>query len=299
VREQLTAIVSEPTSSGIYWMSIAARDGQITLHSAPLHVGPLLEKNIYEKLDTVILTSATLRTEMEFHYIRERLGLEDADEFAVDSPFDYESSTLLYLATDIPEPAQPNYQKLVANAITELCLATSGRTLVLFTSHSQLQATYYAVTRPLEEANIIVYGQGLDGSRRQLLENFRSTPRSVLMGTRSFWEGIDVVGPALSCLVIPRLPFSVPSDPIFAARSRTFDDPFGQYAVPEAVLRFRQGFGRLIRSYSDRGVVVVLDKRVLSKNYGESFLDSLPGCTVYRGRLNEMPAKAASWIDAR
>ena len=298
-REQLTAIVSEPISSGIYWMSIAARDGQITLHSAPLHVGPLLEKNIYEKLETVVLTSATLRTEMEFHYIRERLGLEDADEFAIDSPFDYESSTLLYLATDIPEPAQPNYQKSVANAIIELCLATSGRTLVLFTSHSQLQATYYAVTRPLEEASIVVFGQGLDGSRRQLLENFKATPRSVLMGTRSFWEGIDVVGPALSCLVIPRLPFSVPSDPVFAARSRTFDDPFGQYAVPEAVLRFRQGFGRLIRSYSDRGVVVVLDKRVLSKNYGESFLDSLPGCTVYRGRLSEIPTKSAAWIDAR
>ncbi|OQB26861.1 MAG: putative ATP-dependent helicase DinG [Chloroflexi bacterium ADurb.Bin180] len=298
-REQLTAIVSEPAPSGIYWMSIAARDGQITLHSAPLHVGPLLEKNIYQKLQTVVLTSATLRTAMEFNYIRERLGLEDADEFAVDSPFDYENSTLLYLATDIPEPAQPNYQKSVASTIIELCLATSGRTLVLFTSHSQLQATYYAVTRPLEEANIVVFGQGLDGSRRQLLENFKSTPRSVLMGTRSFWEGIDVVGPALSCLVIPRLPFSVPSDPVFAARSRTFDDPFGQYAVPEAVLRFRQGFGRLIRSYSDRGVVVVLDKRVLSKNYGGSFLDSLPGCTVYRGRVGEIPAKAAAWIDSR
>ena len=256
-----------------------------------------LTQNLFARLESVILTSATLRTAKEFHFIRERLALGDAAEFAVDSPFDYASSTLLYLATDIPEPAQPNYQKAVSKAITELCLATGGRTLVLFTSHSQLQATYYAITRPLEEANIVVYGQGLDGSRRQLLESFRTTPRAVLLGTRSFWEGIDVVGPALSCLVIVRLPFSVPSDPIFAARSRTFDDPFGEYAVPEAVLRFRQGFGRLIRSYTDRGVVVVLDKRLLSKGYGSSFLDSLPDCTVCHGPLNELPARAVSWID--
>jgi ATP-dependent DNA helicase DinG len=139
----------------------------------------------------------------------------------------------------------------------------------------------------------------LDGSRRQLLARFKANPRSVLLGTRSFWEGIDVVGPALSCLVIVRLPFSVPSDPVFAARSRAFEDPFGQYAVPEAVLRFRQGFGRLIRSCTDRGVVVVLDKRVLSKSYGASFLDSLPDCTIYRGSLNELPAKAARWIEGR
>jgi DNA polymerase-3 subunit epsilon/ATP-dependent DNA helicase DinG len=298
VQEQLQAIVSNPASSGIYWLTIRAKDEQITLHSAPLHVGPLLTQNLFARLESVILTSATLRTAKEFHFIRERLALGDAAEFAVDSPFDYASSTLLYLTTDIPEPAQPNYQKAVSKAITELCLATGGRTLILFTSHSQLQATYYAITRPLEEANIVVYGQGLDGSRRQLLESFRTTPRAVLLGTRSFWEGIDVVGPALSCLVIVRLPFSVPSDPIFAARSRTFDDPFGEYAVPEAVLRFRQGFGRLIRSYTDRGVVVVLDKRLLSKAYGSSFLDSLPDCTVERGSLSDLPAQAAAWIEA-
>ncbi|MGB9880251.1 MAG: helicase C-terminal domain-containing protein, partial [Anaerolineae bacterium] len=192
---------------------------------------------------------------------------------------------------------QPNYQNVVSKAIIELCLATKGRALILFTSHHQLRNTYYAITRPLEEAGIIVYGQGIDGSRRQLLENFKTTPQSVLLGTRSFWEGIDVVGPALSCLVIVRLPFSVPSDPIFSARSRTFEDPFGQYAVPEAVLRFRQGFGRLIRSYTDRGVVVVLDKRILSKSYGAFFLDSLPDCTVYRGPLSELPNKAAQWIE--
>jgi Rad3-related DNA helicase len=245
----------------------------------------------------LILTSATLSTAKEFDYIRDRLGLYDADELRVDSPFDYPQSTLLYLPMDIPEPGQPNYQNAVAKTILDLCLATQGRALLLFTSHRQLRSTYYAVARRLEEENIVIYGQGLDGSRRQLLQRFKTTPRSVLLGTRSFWEGIDVVGPALSCLVIVRLPFSVPTDPVFAARSRTFEDPFGQYAVPEAVLRFRQGFGRLIRSRSDRGVVVILDRRVLSKSYGQTFLDSLPNCTMHRGLVNELPEKALRWIE--
>jgi DNA polymerase-3 subunit epsilon/ATP-dependent DNA helicase DinG len=243
-----------------------------------------------------VLTSATLCTAREFGFIRERLGLKDADAFTVDSPFDYVNSTLLYLPTDMPEPVQTSYQNTVGKSITDLCLATGGRALLLFTSHRQLQATYRAIARPLEEAGIAVYGQGLDGSRRQLLENFKTTPRSVLLGTRSFWEGIDVVGPALSCLVIVHLPFSVPTDPVFAARSRTFDNPFEEYAVPEAVLRFRQGFGRLIRSYADRGIVVVLDRRILSKSYGLAFRNSLPECTVCKGTLKDLPAKAAQWI---
>lgn len=297
LREQIQAIIIQPVSAGVYWLSIGARNQEIALHSAPLHVGPLLEQNLFFKLETLVLTSATLRTANSFNYIRERLELGDAEQLAVDSPFDYASSTLLCLPTDIPEPGQPQYQNIVSKATADLCLATEGRALILFTSHSQLRATYRAITRPLEEANIVVYGQGLDGSRRQLLERFKGNPRSVLLGTRSFWEGIDVVGPALSCLVIVRLPFSVPTDPVFAARSRSFEDPFGQYAVPEAVLRFRQGFGRLIRSCTDRGVVVVLDRRVLSKSYGASFLDSLPSCTVCRGPIRELPAKAARWIE--
>ncbi|HDH10146.1 MAG TPA: DNA polymerase III subunit epsilon, partial [Chloroflexi bacterium] len=139
--------------------------------------------------------------------------------------------------------------------------------------------------------------QGGGASRAQLLENFRTTSRAVLLGTRSFWEGIDVVGQALSCLVIARLPFSVPDDPIFAARSDAFEDPFGQYAVPAAVLRFRQGFGRLIRSKTDRGVVVVMDKRILTKSYGRAFLNSLPPCNVRQGPVADLPSLAARWID--
>jgi DNA polymerase-3 subunit epsilon/ATP-dependent DNA helicase DinG len=295
--EQMNALIAQPSPSGIYWAEVSAQDGEISLHAAPLHVGPLVQKYLFMPKECVVLTSATLRTEGEFDFIRERLSAWEAEEAAVGSPFDYASSTLLYLPTDIPEPYQPYYQKTVEAALIDLCRATRGRTLVLFTSYSQLRNTSKAITRPLAEEEIVVYTQGDGSSRNQLLENFRTTPRAVLLGTRSFWEGIDVVGEALSCLVIARLPFSVPSDPIFAARSETFDDPFGQYALPEAILRLRQGFGRLIRSKTDRGVVVILDKRILTKSYGRAFLDSLPACTVRQGPLAALPQMAAQWID--
>jgi DNA polymerase-3 subunit epsilon/ATP-dependent DNA helicase DinG len=256
-----------------------------------------VERHLLTPKECVVLTSATLCTDGEFSFIRERLNAWEAREVTVGSPFDYANSTLLYLINDIPEPNQPYYQKAVGQALIALCQATRGRTLVLFTSYSQLRNTSKAITRPLAEHDIVVFQQGDGSSRRQLLENFCTTPRSVLLGTRSFWEGIDVMGEALSCLVIARLPFSVPTDPVFAARSETFEDPFGQYAVPETILRFRQGFGRLIRSKTDRGVVVILDKRLLTKSYGQSFLNSLPECTVKRGPLADLPTEAARWID--
>jgi predicted DnaQ family exonuclease/DinG family helicase len=297
LREQLNALIAEPSPGHIYWAQISAKDEELSLHAAPLHIGQLVERHLLTPKDCLILTSATLCTDGDFSFIKERLNAWEAREVAVGSPFDYVNSTLLYLVNDIPEPNQPYYQKAVERALIALCQATRGRTLALFTSYSQLRNTSKAITRPLAEHDIVVFRQGDGSSRRQLLENFRTTPRSVLLGTRSFWEGIDVMGEALSCLVIARLPFSVPTDPVFAARSETFEDPFGQYAVPETILRFRQGFGRLIRSKTDRGVVVILDKRVLTKSYGPSFLNSLPECTVKRGPLANLPAAAARWID--
>jgi predicted DnaQ family exonuclease/DinG family helicase len=297
LREQLNALIAEPSPGDIYWVEITAKDEELSLHAAPLHIGHLVERHLLTPKECVVLTSATLCTDGDFSFIRERLNAWEAQEVAVGSPFDYVNSTLLYLINDIPEPNQPYYQKAVEQALIALCQATQGRTLALFTSYSQLRNTSKTITRPLAEHDIVVFQQGDGSSRRQLLENFRTTPRSVLLGTRSFWEGIDVMGEALSCLVIARLPFSVPTDPVFAARSETFEDPFGQYAVPETILRFRQGFGRLIRSKTDRGVVVILDKRVLTKSYGRSFLNSLPECTVKRGPLADLPAAAARWID--
>jgi len=300
--QQLRALLVEPQENAIYWATLPVSSGPasgeeaISLHAAPLHVGRLVERYLFQAKRTVVLTSATLRAEGSFDYIRERLHAWDAEELAVGSPFDYASSTLLYLPDDIPEPNQPYHQKEVERALTLLCRAMEGRTLALFTSYSQLYNTARAIAPALRKAGISVFAQGQGASRQQLLENFRTTPRSVLLGTSSFWEGVDVVGEALSCLVIVKLPFSVPTDPIFAARSETFDDPFGQYAVPQAILRFRQGFGRLIRSKTDRGIVVVLDRRVQSKFYGQAFLDSLPRCAIRQGPIAQLPQAAQEWL---
>jgi DNA polymerase-3 subunit epsilon/ATP-dependent DNA helicase DinG len=296
MREQINGCISEPSSAAIYWARITSRDERVTLHAAPLHVGDLVQRHLFFPKESVILTSATLTSDNSFEFMRERLSAWEANELAVGSPFDYKNSTLLYLPIDIPEPNQAHYQKTVEQALLELCRATEGRTLALFTSYYQLRTTAQSISRPLAEDGIVILQQGGGTSRAQLLESFRTTPKAVLMGTRSFWEGVDVVGPALSVLVIARLPFSVPDDPVFAARAETFDNPFAEYAIPETILRFRQGFGRLIRTKNDRGVVVVLDKRLLTKSYGPMFLDSLPECTRVRASLPKLPGAARRWL---
>ncbi len=296
IRDRLGGFIGDPDPQTIYWAEIGPGQSPISVHAAPLHVGPLLQEHIFRKKETVILTSATLRAGGSFDFLRERLHAWDAEELAVDSPFDYASSTLVYLVEDIPEPGQPGYQRAVEEGMIALFRATQGRALALFTSYSQLRATARAITAPLARSEIIVFAQGQGLSRTQLLENFRTTERAVLLGTRSFWEGIDVPGEALSCLAIAKLPFNVPSDPIFAARSETFDEPFTEYAVPEAILSFLQGFGRLIRTRTDRGVVAIFDRRLLTRSYGSLFLKSLPGPTIRRGPLSKLPQAAAEWL---
>ncbi len=294
---RLAALLVQPRSDEISWLQSSSRSDEISLCAVPRRVSHLVERHLLWEKEAVVFTSATLRTNGDFTFIKERLGAADAEELAVGSPFDYESQVLLYLPTDIPEPNEPYHQKAINKSLIALAQATRGRMLVLFTSYSQLRATYKAIHRPLAACEVTVHAQGQGASRKQLLENFRTGERIVLLGTRSFWEGIDVPGEALSCLVITRLPFAVPSDPVFAARSEEMDDPFFQYAVPDAILRFRQGFGRLIRTKSDRGVVVVMDRRVLTKRYGEMFLRSLPDCTTVKGPLADLPRQAAMWID--
>jgi len=170
---------------------------------------------------------------------------------------------------------------------------------VLFTSHGSLGATHTAIRRHLEHDGILVLGQGIDGPPKSLLNALRENTRTVILGTSSFWEGVDVAGEALSLLVIARLPFSVPSDPVFVARSELYEDPFQEYALPQAVIRFKQGFGRLIRRKADRGVVVVMDRRLRSKTYGASFIRSVPPCTVKDVPLRELPAATAAWLEGR
>jgi DNA polymerase-3 subunit epsilon/ATP-dependent DNA helicase DinG len=297
VRDNLNAMVFEPSAEQIYWAEIEPQRRQITLHAAPLHIGHLMETYLWHEKEAVILTSATLTAAGEFDYIRNRLNAFDADELSVGSPYDYENAALLYLPDNIPEPAERDaYQRAVERSLTELCLATGGRALVLFTSYAQLQRTSKALAARLSEHGIQIYEQGEGASAHALLESFKSTENAVLLGTRAFWEGVDVPGDALSVLAIVKLPFAVPTDPIVAARSETFEDPFYEYSIPEAILTFRQGFGRLIRSQQDRGVVAILDKRILSKQYGQLFIDSLPQCTVKMGRLDELPKAAAQWL---
>ncbi|MCA9934498.1 MAG: hypothetical protein KC415_11270, partial [Anaerolineales bacterium] len=250
-------------------------------------------------------TSATMRTadpatnqEPGFGYLKERLHATHAEELAVGSPFDYKNKTLLFLASDMPEPNQPGYQRYVEDAIVDVATALGGRTMVLFTSYGQLQQTARAIEGPLNDAGITTLAQVSGASRQQLLAQFvQPHGRSVLLGTRSFWEGVDVPGAALQAVLLVKLPFDVPSDPIFAARSETFDNSFYQYSIPEAVLRFRQGFGRLIRRQDDEGVVAILDKRVLTKRYGRLFLEALPECMVLRQRTNRLGELTLRWLN--
>lgn len=300
VLSNVQGLIVKPDSATIYWAEAQANGTRVTLHAAPLHVGPLIQKHLWNSKESVVMTSATLTTAGEFDYVRGRLNATEADELAVGSPFNYQASTLLYIPNDVPEPQlRTEHQKAVERTLINLCTATRGRTLALFTAYAQLKTTAQAIRDPLAHVGVDVYDQSDGSSRSALLDSFKTSEGGVLLGTKSFWEGVDVPGDALSVLVIVKLPFDVPTDPIVAARSETFEQPFNAYNVPEAILKFRQGFGRLIRSRSDRGVVVILDRRVLTKQYGRLFLDSLPTCAVRQAPLANLPKEATQWLEGR
>ncbi|OUC08418.1 hypothetical protein RY27_09115, partial [Litorilinea aerophila] len=223
------------------------------------------------------------------------LGLWEVAAATVESPFDYQRYGLLFLASDMPEPNHVHYQQAVEQAIIKAAMASNGATLVLFTSYNQLRATAEAIRGPLDRAGITVLQHGVS-SRQRLLREFRQTERAVLLGTRSFWEGIDLPGDELRCLLIVRLPFAVPSDPMVAARSAEMENPFWDYTLPDAILRLRQGFGRLIRRTTDRGVVIILDSRIWRKEYGQAFLESLPTCTVRHAPLSNLDEEIRRWL---
>jgi ATP-dependent DNA helicase DinG len=280
----------------VYWVEIHPRNNYLTLQAAPLHIGTLIEKHIWHKKESVILTSATLTTHGTFDYMKSALGANDAEMLALGSPFDYEGSTLLFIPSDIPEPNQNGYERAMENALVQLGRASGGRMLSLFTSYAQLQRTSKAISGPLGEEGIIVFEQGEGASPNALLESFKATEQAVLLGTRSFWEGVDIPGDDLSAVTIAKIPFGVPSDPLIAARSELYENAFHQYYLPEAILMFRQGFGRLIRSAQDRGIVVIFDRRVQTKQYGRLFIESLPQCTMRVAPLHELPKLAEQWL---
>ncbi|NSW51666.1 MAG: DEAD/DEAH box helicase family protein [Anaerolineae bacterium] len=298
VQKNMDGMLMSPSEDFIYWAELDPRGNRLSLQMAPLHVGPLMEEFIWHKKDSVILTSATLTANGEFDYLRNRLYAADAEELTLGSPFDYENAALLYIANDIPEPHQElPYLKSIAQTIVDTAKAIGGNMLVLFTSYAQLKKVSKAITPVLADKNIQVFTQGEGASANSLVETFRTTKNAVLLGTRSFWEGVDIPGNDLTCVVITKLPFDVPSDPIIAARSETFESPFFEYSLPEAILKFRQGFGRLIRTQTDRGIVIVLDRRVLTKSYGRAFLDSLPPCQRKVSSLRDIPKTAARWLN--
>jgi ATP-dependent DNA helicase DinG len=292
----ITGMISKPNPGMVYWIEVQPNGNRLSLNAAPLSVGPLVEKYLWHEKRCVILTSATLTAHGEFQYLRNTLGADEADEMQLGSPYDYENAALLYIANDIPEPNANGYQQQLDRALLATAKATGGRMLVLFTSYAALKKTAQAITGPLAREDIYVYEQGDGASPNALLESFKATDRAVLLGTRSFWEGVDVPGASLSIVVLTKLPFDVPTDPLIAARSEMYEDSFQEYYLPEAILKFRQGFGRLIRTASDRGVVAILDRRVLTKQYGRLFLESLPPCTARQGPATNLAREAGKWL---
>jgi ATP-dependent DNA helicase DinG len=273
---------------------------------APVRVSEDMKSSVYDPLHTVVLTSATLTVGGGFEFIGDRLGLGliEPERFRSGthpSPFDYRRQVLTVVPTDLPAPDSREFPAALPGAVLKILEATGGRAFVLFTSFHLLRHTHAALAGPLIARGMRPIAQG-DAPRSEILDRFRTGVANVLFGTDSFWEGVDVKGRALECVIITRLPFRVPSEPIQEARlediERRGGNAFVEFTVPQAVLKFKQGFGRLIRSKTDRGVVAVLDRRILSKPYGRVFLRSLPETDLRKAPLEEILADLRSFFPA-
>ncbi|HZN53899.1 MAG TPA: ATP-dependent DNA helicase [Candidatus Polarisedimenticolaceae bacterium] len=283
LRDQLGTIVRRDASGFVYGMETRGR-GNVVLSAAPVEVGDLLRTTLFDRLRACVLTSATLSVGGTFDFFRARLGLAEVESMIVESPFDHARQAILYLPRGMPEPREQGFFSRAMEEIEALLEVTRGRAFLLFTSHAALAR---ARDRLAEGGRWPLLVQG-EGSRAALVERFRETPRAVLLGTSSFWHGVDVPGEALSLVVIDKLPFDVPSDPLVAARIERIREnegnPFVEYQTPLAVLDLKQGLGRLLRTRGDRGILAVLDPRLTTKAYGKTFLKSLPPYPVVRDR---------------
>jgi len=279
-RFDLDFVCSQAEKNYVYWLEKRGRG--MFLRASPIDVSTLLQEKLFDKLETVVMTSATLSSNGKFDFIKDRLGLDNGktDTMLAPSAFDYQKQAIIYLPKAMPEPRAPEFNQMAANEIIKLLNITNGRAFVLSTSNFSMNALYELVSM---RVNFPCLVQG-SMSKAGLLERFRKTPNAVLFATSSFWQGIDVQGEQLSCVIIDKLPFAVPTDPIVAARTRFIDanggKSFFDYSVPNAVITLKQGIGRLIRSSTDKGVIALLDPRLKTKGYGKDFLNSLPRCKI-------------------
>ena len=279
VRVQLGFILESKARNTVFWIERRSGRGaqqNVFLQATPITVSDILRTTLFEHLESAVLTSATLAVSGGFEYVRDRIGIQHARELVVQSHFDYESQALLYVPPDLPDPRQPQFVERAAQRVRQLLEITRGRAFCLFTSYALMHQLH---DRLLGDLPFPMLLQGRT-PKNALLEEFRLTPNAVLFATSSFWQGVDVQGEQLSCVIIDKLPFAVPNDPVVAARIKAIDEDGGnafyQYQVPSAVISLKQGFGRLIRSLHDRGLLCLLDNRILKKQYGRVFLDSLP-----------------------
>jgi ATP-dependent DNA helicase DinG len=278
IRFDLQFVITGADKKFVYWLERRGRG--VFLRASPIDVSGLLQDKLFDTVPTVILTSATLSSAGNFAFVKDRLGLHEAKDLIAESTFDYQSQALLYLPPSMPDPRSPQWAAAAAAEVIRIVRATEGRAFVLSTSVAGMQSMYDLASSYLDYPCLL---QG-SASKGQLLKTFRETPNAVLFATSSFWQGVDVRGEQLSCVIIDKLPFAVPTDPIVAARQRYIEEnegsSFFEYSVPQAVITLKQGLGRLIRSTTDRGVLAILDPRLRTKSYGRTFLQSLPPCRV-------------------